>query len=338
MQSAIERLGYYPRFINYRKKADDSDRSGRWIIKSICHSLSSILPFLPKCDTYAFRRDNYHETAKVYDREGAIRLCNEFDAVICGSDQIWAPNVFDSVYMLDGVAPRVKKISYAASIGLPEIPEHLKDAYRTLLSRFDVIGVREEQARSLLSSEFGIESTAVLDPTFLLEKDDWLRVAVDSHRDCDCVFCYFLGNPARYQAYVDWLSKHLGLRVVAYIPASNRHLNSATIIRRMSPPDFLARVRDSAMVLTDSFHGVSLSINFSKDFVAFKRFDDGDRLNQNSRVLNILSKLSLESQLLDPSERRTPEPDWAAAGLSLASERVSSWAFLREALGGVVHA
>lgn len=45
-----------------------------------------------------------------------------FDTFVCGSDQIWAPNVFNDVYMLSFVDDEKKKVSYAASIGLPYIP------------------------------------------------------------------------------------------------------------------------------------------------------------------------------------------------------------------------
>lgn len=48
-----------------------------------------------------------------------------FDTFVCGSDQIWAPNVFNDVYMLSFVDDEKEKVSYAASIGLPYIPNEL---------------------------------------------------------------------------------------------------------------------------------------------------------------------------------------------------------------------
>ena len=163
MQRVLGNMGFNPQFINYRKREFDGDRFPKGAVKAVIDSL----PFGPHFNTWRFQHDKLRQTRKTYDSADAASICDGFDVVVCGSDQIWAPNVFDPVYMLDGVSSSVRKVSYAASIGIPMIPENLKSGYKKLLSRFDAVGVREEQGRRLLE-ELGIQATTVLDPTLLL--------------------------------------------------------------------------------------------------------------------------------------------------------------------------
>ena len=52
--------------------------------------------------------------------------------------------------MLSFVPDGIKKVSYAASIGLNDIPDSLAPRYGELLGRFDNISVRERAGAELL--------------------------------------------------------------------------------------------------------------------------------------------------------------------------------------------
>lgn len=80
-----------------------------------------------------------------------------YSTIVAGSDQIWAPNVFNPVYMIDFVdGKKVNKVSYAASIGLNEIPEKYVGQYSSLLGDFTSLAVREEEGARLLKDRCGI--------------------------------------------------------------------------------------------------------------------------------------------------------------------------------------
>ena len=103
-------------------------------------------------------------------------VAENFDAVICGSDQIWSPLCFDSHYYLDFVHDKSKKIAYAPSIE-PERArtQSMKDEIIRLAKDFDYnhISVREENAAKTLSTWLNKDVRAVLDPTLLLGSDEW---------------------------------------------------------------------------------------------------------------------------------------------------------------------
>ena len=48
---------------------------------------------------------------------------------------------------------------------------------------------------------------------------------------------------------------------------------------------------------TDSFHGVAFAVNFSKEFTAFKRFKDGAKNSQNTRIYSLLNSLELQNRI-----------------------------------------
>lgn len=329
MQRVLGNMGFDSQFVNYRKYELDGDRFPKSAVKAFL----DVLPLGSRFDTWRFQHSELRQTRKTYDPVEAATICDGFDVVVCGSDQIWAPNVFDPVYMLDGVSSGVRKVSYAASIGIPVIPEDLKPEYSKLLSRFDAISVREEQGRRLLEG-LGIHATTVLDPTLLLGREEWDVVAASGATEPACVFCYFLGDPSRYASVLDRVSNEGKERIVAYLPEGGESpVPGCRIIRRMGPAEFLSWIRSSDIVLTDSFHGIALSVVYGTEFIAFKRFSAGSPVNQNSRVENILSKLGLMHRL--SSHGAFPEDSiaWGDVYQKLEAERKASWAFLRDALG-----
>ena len=70
-------------------------------------------------------------------------LNDQFDAFICGSDQVWSVHdgVFNPYYYLDFVTK--KKISYASSLGTDRIPPETAQIIKNLLVDFSAVSVRE---------------------------------------------------------------------------------------------------------------------------------------------------------------------------------------------------
>ena len=98
----------------------------------------------------------------------------EFDAFICGSDQIWAPSSYNPHYFLDYVREPEKMIAYAPSIGLPQISdENVSNRIKYFTSRFTHISTRERQGSEIIGKLLGRTVETVVDPTLLLSKEDF---------------------------------------------------------------------------------------------------------------------------------------------------------------------
>ena len=79
---------------------------------------------------------------------GEFRHLQGFDNVVVGSDQVWNPSLNHDFpvnpYLCTELPPNQKRVAYAASFGVGELPEKCFGQYRDALGRFAAITVREE--------------------------------------------------------------------------------------------------------------------------------------------------------------------------------------------------
>ena len=73
--------------------------------------------------------------------ETTVQL-NDFDVFVCGSDQIWNPYYNQHMDLFTAsFADGARRVSYAASIGLSELPEELIDNYTQTVGTMDYIAM-----------------------------------------------------------------------------------------------------------------------------------------------------------------------------------------------------
>lgn len=302
LQEILKKIGYAPFFLNYRKKENPIEK-----YKNIVRILRSYYLEITgneraeelRYGFLRFRNKYLNQGKYTYDTESLSSQCKKCCAVICGSDQIWAPNVFDPTYFLNFVPKGVKKVSYAASIGLPVIPNDLVPKYSALLNDFDAISVREAVGKELLNHQCGITAECVLDPTFLLNKDEWIKFERKKYvPDYRYIFCYFLNENNNYNEIVKEYKKRLGIKVIC-ISADNKNADEADLfLCGIGPDDFLSLIRNAQIVITDSFHGTAFSINYGVDFATLLRFSEDDYWCQNSRIYNILKIMGMDKHII----------------------------------------
>ena len=108
-------------------------------------------------------------------------LAKEYDAIVFGSDQVWRPLYALPIERFFGDflgASTIKKIAYAASFGIDE-NEYTNEQIvccSSLLTTFQAVSVREQSAVSICRERFGVDSIHVLDPTLLLDVDDYINL------------------------------------------------------------------------------------------------------------------------------------------------------------------
>lgn len=138
------------------------------------------LSLVPKYIRYmSFNKRYLHLTKNRYRNIEDLKALRGFDAYICGSDQVWGSVKNrcgeDPAFFL-GFDNQVKKIAYAASFGAAEISAKGAQCVKEYLPSFSAIGVREKSGVEILR-EHGLQSKQVIDPVFLLQKEDWVSLA-----------------------------------------------------------------------------------------------------------------------------------------------------------------
>lgn len=217
---------------------------------------------------------------------------SEVDCFVCGSDQIWNPHYYGNIDFLTGKLPVPKRsISYAASFGVSEIPNEKKMAFSKALSNLEAISVREDQGLNICK-ELGFENCRVnIDPTFLLSKDEWLKVITkpDKELPSKYVVTYFLGS----------IEKNVEGKIENYCKTNNLQridLNSVNALKwfDITPFEFLYLIKNAEFIFTDSFHASVFSIIFGKDFLTSERTSSNSN-KMGSRIDTLFSTFSCEN-------------------------------------------
>ncbi|MBR7025390.1 MAG: polysaccharide pyruvyl transferase family protein [Selenomonadaceae bacterium] len=251
---------------------------------------------------------------------------------VIGSDQVWNPR-WNPSYIFFKFVPREKKISYAASIANPTIPDEKKELFRSGISDFNHISVREEESLKLIKELTGRTATILTDPVLLLNKEDWLAVSQkptwfnEKYRR-GFILTYYLRRLPPPE--VKTLSKELDLPVINLLDTEN--VNHFTV----GPAEFIWLFTHASLIFTNSFHGVAFSILFKKPFVNREIANDNSGILMSGRMISMLALFGLE-------DRRPPEGkiftaqeamtiDFTRRDEVLPLERVKAFKFLSNAL------
>lgn len=263
----------------------------------------------------------------------------EYDAVIVGSDQLWLPsNVMADYYTLNWVPRNVKKIAYATSFGIGNIPQKYKEMYRQYLIRIDYLSARETSGQEIISELTDRSVPLVNDPALLLDANGWDEVIKDKPIINDkYIFCYFMGDNPEQRDFVKRLAKEKCLKIVALLHLdqfieTDEHYADYTPWD-ISPDDFVNLVKYAEYVCTDSFHGTVFSIIYSRNFFTFKRFNKKASLSTNTRITSLLTRVGLMDRLVENLDKRPDNiNDWRKIQECVSDFRNASGCWLIESI------
>lgn len=191
------------------------------------------------------------------------------DIFMTGSDQVWAPLLdgnYDKAYFLNFASPNSRKVAYAASFGKTQFSEKVIKDYKHLLSQYNAITVRESHAVKLLQ-DWNIECKGqVLDPTLLLDAQEWSKYITKEIKG-KYVLIYEIHNNPLLDDYAKRFAKHVGLPLIRISPSLHQISRGGKMIFCPSLGTFLSYIKNAQYIITDSFHGTAFAINFNKEFI-----------------------------------------------------------------------
>lgn len=342
--SLVNGLGGKPEIINYDSP---SKRINYKLLKfgknfGFKESLKSVINFpissKKKKISDSFRKEFLHiKSEPLVTFEDLRDFSNRFEKIIVGSDQVWnyKNTKFDKRFFLDFVEDDKKKISYAASFGVHTIPDELRVQYKEFLQCFKHLTVREDTGNRILKEELGLlPSKVVLDPTLLLEKEEWKHFSMGTSYENrkDYILIYSVAGNRKLNILGKEISKLKNLPVIIIGTGYKAYLNGFEIVVP-TVNEFVSLFRNASLVLTDSFHGTSFSINLNKDFLVYieEKFIDTTRVDSLLKMVGLtnrrLNDLSNFESIL------SHDIDWGIVNNILDKKRNSSTSYLVEALG-----
>ena len=257
-----------------------------------------------------FRHDVFNIIEDSYNGLASL----QFDAVASGSDQIWGS--VSKWYMLGWTPDICIRFSLSSSVGHGTFSKEQILEARKYLVRYNYISVRERNGVELCN-RCGVESSLLLDPTFLLTKEDYLQFAKSKVKSISkrYVFVYLVGaNISLDVKEIFDFAKKYNLDV-KYVESQgrNEHVKDkiyATI------PEWINLINNSSYVVTNSFHGMAFSIIFRKQFLSIPI--SGVFSSMNLRITDLAIQTKLESHIFTGKLDALFDPiDWTTVEMAI---------------------
>jgi hypothetical protein len=215
-----------------------------------------------------------------------------FDAIVVGSDQVWRWD-----YMFDGYEryflsfadnTTTRKIAYAASFGKTHWQaSEKKNDVAAFLKDFHAVSTRESHGVAICEELGRFDCQQVLDPTLLIDRSFYDRMLIKSSLASEkkTLLTYVLDEHGEKLNFINQIHKELG---------SEYLINSFGLHSDKTVPEWVTAFHDADYVITDSFHGMVLSIIFNKQFVVI-----GNSSRGLSRFTSLLEQFEIKERLVD---------------------------------------
>ena len=205
--------------------------------------------------------DRYIHT--VYDKEQMRD--DSYDFFVVGSDQVWNYQLWISETEFLQFVPPSKRVAYAASFGVSNIPASLREQYTKMLREMKAISVREQRGAEIVKELTGRDVPVLVDPVLLLEQDEWRELAkapLNVSLDEPYLFVYlFSGIDTKIGESLQKISQERQLRIIDGYDWKQFDQYM------LGPEEFLYMIEHAALVYTDSFHVTVCSVIFHVPFV-----------------------------------------------------------------------
>lgn len=344
LQTTLNKLGYdneiinfeTDRFVSSREMFSRNPRRLKEVIKNI-----SRIPYWRSLherermfDSFTF--DVLHSTPRYRTEKEVITNARDYDCIVCGSDQIWNLSQKDApaanlLFYLNFPKTQ-RRVSYAASFGkwVKDAPLH-ESVILPLLNQFDSISVREISGVEYLKSK-GIDCSLTVDPTVLLDKEDYEIICADRQIKEKYVLMFGWNTNSDLVAAAQKVSRYLGLPVYNIVPPPRKMFCGIPRKLDVGPCEFLSMIKNAEFIVTNSFHGTAFSMTFERPFVSIVTG------KADTRMESLLSQLGLADHLVTKENiniKKMLSTDYNEVRNKKAQLRESSFGYLKNALKGL---
>lgn len=298
LKSKLEHKGHQVVLIDRREE----EPKHKLYIKRILRALR-----IPKFYSYyktnkhllSFVKKHFTKTRPTYNnKEIKTEIVKQkIDLIIIGSDQVWRSDFclkygYDYWGDLQAKTKTPRLCSYAASLAHDNwtYNKEQTEIIKKLISKFDRISVREQNAIKQLKDNLAVNAEWLIDPTLLYDRDFYDKIISGKLIEESYIFVYWLGDRSLILPTIEKYSKEY--KIV--------ELNLRDINEKESIGEWLSYIKYADRIITDSFHGIVFSIIFRKQFFAHKNISGGySRISSLFELLNIKEKLENPELNLD---------------------------------------
>lgn len=339
LKSVIQSLGFSVDLIDYRRNCEAPLKQRRLIdlLAAMCHRIGqeSVKMYVePKAMFNEFFEKYFTYTKRCTYSQDFCKLNMKYNGFVCGSDQIWGPEWFDSRFFLDFVSDGNRLIAYAPSFGVDEI--HDKDIEKEMskqIRRFKHLSVRESSGCCIIKKITDRDDTInVLDPVLLLKKNEWEQIEDRSiNIPNKYMLLFFLKNNQVYFNHAINLAHMMGFEPIVMHCTQSEDSEYANI-ENGSPEQLLWLIQNASYVCTDSFHITVLAIIFNREFLVYNKTIAPEIEDKSGRIVDLLRRLEIQGHLYTPEKVNIDMIDYVQVNTKLEMLRTDSIRYLATAL------
>lgn len=334
LQQFLLTIGYRSKFITIDKNLNYAIEYSKTIsLNSIIRNV--VLLFTRKKYMECFSKfdkfvvENLDVTDKKYSYKLLLECPPKADAYIVGSDQMWPPtNIKPENFLVFG-DKKIKRISYAVSIGKNYIPDKHKEKFIEYLSLIDYVSIREKTSKEFLETIISKKISTNIDPTLLLDNCSWDKLIEKpkSFIDREYILIYLIYKPKWLNGELKKLKKETGLDIVLITTNPFKKAFCDEHIKYAGPKEFLWLIRNARYVISSSYHGCLFSIIYKKNFLAIVNPDNATR---HRDMLNMFGLSNREVKSL--SAKKFDNIEYEKVYEQIKIQRDQSKKYLLEAL------
>ncbi|WP_034549721.1 polysaccharide pyruvyl transferase family protein [Carnobacterium funditum] len=334
---AIESEGYEVNVVDYRNDQLENRDSYKRFFKT--KGLFRIIYQYLDLPFWIIRRNKFDAflsnivSGKRYTEIGS-EADRDYDSFMVGSDQVWNYKITnsDENFFLNKITNNIKKNSYAASFGISKIPKDKNEYYQKGLNNFNCISVREDTGAIIVEKYKQYKPEVVLDPSLLLNKEEWISVSDKSKLKYDYILIYQRAYSKTLIDFAKRISEENECKIITINGNPRQKVNGKNIIDA-GPEEWLSLMNNAKYIVTNSFHGVAFSINLNKEF--FVELLD-EKFGVNSRLDNIIKLFNLEDRLIKNNLKKNLDKiDYLKVNEILEKNRIQSKKYIRNTLRGL---
>jgi len=249
----------------------------------------------------SFFDKNFEKTKKKYTSENFNDIIKneELDGFICGSDTIFSYEEFkfDDGYFAEYDVMKKNSVAFAASFGDCHFNEEVQQKLNDKLQNFNAIYLRESQIVDYVKSKVNIPVGRVIDPTLLLEPEEYDTITSDEKKEEKYLLLYSRRYNPEMEKYAIELAKKNNWKIVEISLRATNAEKGHEMRYDAGVEEFLALVKNAEFVVTNSYHGMIFSVQFKKEFVVFSRELCDNKIYELLEIIGLTSRINNDFEL-----------------------------------------
>lgn len=293
LQAYLENLGNNVCIINYKPKKFNDTFYNYIVNKKFLRHSEYVLERTKENALISFRESHLKLTKRISKILEIPSVCQNFDLIISGSDQVLNPS-----FLLNGEGHRVVstayylsfpfkgiKAGYAVSFGCTTFPKNVLQLAKENISNFHYIGVREQSGIDIVKMLGRNDSVLVPDPTLLMES----------------LFFHSLAGELKLISNDKYIYGFFIRHVIERKRIINSLLYNDLIIWNNEDGDhtiqgWLNKIKYANFVITDSFHCVVMCLKLHVPFIVVTELEG--KVGMNDRLYTLLDSLGLSDRIV----------------------------------------